>query len=92
MITYTLKDDRGSSFKSLNVSFHSKNDLKHPYFSYFIGLFLAYEKGILPFSGSLVDQPAKIIEIFEVIQQLRLEREETVRKSIEKENKRNAKS
>lgn len=84
-IRYTLKDKQGTSFKSLNVVFHEKNKLKYPYFSYIITLFNQYKNGTLPFTGSLVEQPAKIIEIFDVLYQLQYEQEENSRKKHEKE-------
>lgn len=90
-IKHILKDSTGTSFKSLNVIFHAKNNLKHPFFSYFINLFMSFQKGILPFEGALVDQPAKIIEVFDVLQQLRYESEEAMRKTLEKENKKRGK-
>lgn len=85
-IRYTLKDKQGNSFKSLNVSFHVKNKLKYPYFSYVITLFNQYKNGVLPFNGCVSEQPAKIIEIFEVLQQLEYEHQEKTRKKLEKEN------
>lgn len=30
-----------------------------------------YQKGVMPFSGSLFDQPAKIIEVFSVIESIK---------------------
>jgi len=41
--------------------------------SYYINLYSLYEKGIMPFNGLLKDQPAKIIEIFSIIEQKKLE-------------------
>jgi len=35
--------------------------------NYFIDLFYQYEKGVLPFKGGLMDQPSKIIEVFQLI-------------------------
>lgn len=91
-IRYALKDKQGTSFKSLNVSFHTKNNFKYPYFSYIITLFNQYKAGMLPFPGCLTEQPAKIIEIFDVLSQLQYEYEEKSRKKIEKESKKRERS
>lgn len=85
-IRFTLKDTAGTSFKSLNVRFDEKSKLKYAYFSYVINLYTNYQKGILPYKGSLVEQPTKIIEIFQVLDQLKFESEEKMRKKREKEN------
>lgn len=37
-------------------------------FSYYMDLYNAYQRGILPFEGSLSDQPNKVMEIFRLIQ------------------------
>lgn len=36
--------------------------------NYFFDLFLNYEKNVLPFKGTLGEQPAKIIEVFQLIE------------------------
>jgi hypothetical protein len=57
---------------------------------YALGLFLQFDRhGTLPFPGSLTDQPSKIIEIFNVLQSLRLEQESKARKAAEQNSKRN---
>jgi hypothetical protein len=38
---------------------------------YFLEAFSQYEKGMLPYNGSLGEQPAKIIEIFNIIDKIR---------------------
>lgn len=47
-------------------------------------LFENYERGLLPFPGSVSEQPAQIMEIFGVFNALRLETLEVERKRIEK--------
>lgn len=86
-IRHALKDKQGTSFKSLNVSFHTNIKLKYEYFTYILTLFDLYKKGTMPYPGAMVDQPAKIIEIFQVLTQLQYEKEEETRKKIEKEQK-----
>lgn len=46
--------------------------------------FQQYKNGIMPFDGALLDQPAKVIEIFSLLEQLQAEREEKLRKEAEK--------
>jgi hypothetical protein len=41
---------------------------------YLVDWFMMYEKGVMPFDGPMADQPAKIIEIFELIQSIRDEK------------------
>lgn len=40
-----------------------------------IDLYLNYEKGLLPYKGSLLEQPYKIIQIFQVIEAFRREKD-----------------
>lgn len=49
-------------------------------------LFENYERGLLPFPGSVSDQPAQIMEIFGTFQALRIERQENERKKLEKKD------
>ena len=57
-------------------------------FNYYFLLFQNYERGNLPFEGTIADQPAQVIEIFNTFQMLRAEQEEKTRKQIERQNKR----
>lgn len=36
--------------------------------NYYVDLFYQYDKGVLPFKGKLSEQPSKIIEIFQLIE------------------------
>lgn len=78
--------------RSLNLVFNCRLDrFKVPYFNLFHSLYQQYEKhGILPFEGPLVDQPARIIEVFNVFDQLKLEREMNLQKEQLKNVKRNS--
>lgn len=91
-IRYLLKDQKGSSFKSLDVVFHAKNNLKYPYFTYTYTAFLNYQRGVLPYPGSLSEQPGKIMDIFNVFQALKYEADDKMRKKVEKESKKRGKS
>lgn len=59
---------------------------RHPDFNSFLFLYKNYEKGILPFEGSILEQPAYIIEIFGLIETLKLDREEEERQRQERDN------
>lgn len=72
---------------SLNVRFNTNQAIKYPYFSYVFTLYLRYRDGILPYEGPLTDQPAKIIDMFNILEQLQHETEVKQRKEAEKENK-----
>ena len=45
--------------------------------NFFIEAFSLYEKGVLPFKGTLSDQPSKVIDIFNIIEQRRAESKES---------------
>lgn len=91
-IKHALKGKQGNSFKSLNVVFHGANNLKYDYFTYVLNLYNQYKRGCLPFSGPVSQQPAKIIEIFNVLEQLELEQQDKQRTALEKEQKKRGKN
>lgn len=52
-----------------------------PNFGYLMTLHQNYEQfGTLPYSGSLSEQPAKIIEVFQILSDLKLKRREELEK------------
>jgi hypothetical protein len=67
---------------SLNIKFkHGVDNIKFPQFNYIYTMYSKYEKyGVLPFPGSLSEQPAKIIEIFGVINAIEAEEEKRLNK------------
>lgn len=75
---------------SLDVHFKRGIDnISIEYFNYVVTLFDLYHKhGVLPYPGSLSEQPAKIIEIFTVLEQLYLEREQKHLEEQQREQKR----
>lgn len=76
-----------STIRSLNVEFNTSKIMTFEGFGYYYGLYRAYsENGVLPFEGCLADQPAKIIEIFDVFEQLKLEVEKKQLKEYQKNN------
>lgn len=84
-----------SEIISLNLHFKQGiEDMSIGYFNYVFTLFELYKNhGVLPYPGSASEQPAKIIEIFDVLQALTSERdrklmEEQKRELAKKKNKR----
>ena len=47
--------------------------IKHPYFSHLMGLVDAYDNGLLPFEGGVMDQPAQIIELIQTAKNIKIE-------------------
>lgn len=80
-----------SEIISLDVHFkRGIDDISIGYFGYAITLFDLYHRhGVLPYQGSLSEQPAKIIEIFQVLDQLKTEHETRVNEEAQKEAARN---
>ena len=63
-------------------------DFEYPYFDFIVTIFNRYDtNGTLPYPGALVDQPAKIIEIFNILEVLKAEQEEKARIKAEREAK-----
>lgn len=60
---------------------------RNPSISLYLDLEDKFNKGILPFPGSYMDQPAKVVEIMNRIAQLKFDRAERQRKKWEKESK-----
>ncbi len=67
----------GQSVQLLNLKF--KGSLKqyvYPYFDFILSSFMAFKNsGTLPFEGSYSDQPAQILEIYNVLQAIQNEYE-----------------
>jgi hypothetical protein len=64
---------------------------KYPLFGYALQLFENYERGLLPFEGSVSDQPAQVMELFSVIQNLRFEQEKKQMEKIKQNGRRQRK-
>lgn len=66
-----------------NIQFNTcPCNYRHPHMEFIMQAEAAYDKGILPFPGALIDQPAYIIEAIQLIQILKIEYK------IEQDNKR----
>lgn len=76
---------------SLNIKFSRPlESFRYELFGYIITLYRKYsELGILPFPGSLSDQPAQIIEVFNTLESVELEIKHQQQKKQNKELKRN---
>ena len=84
------KKERDSfpGLESLGIKFSKPlNSFRSDILSLAFTLYDGYEKGILPFSGSLAEQPSQIMEIFGLIQALRHEQEQKNFKKLQNEAK-----
>lgn len=76
----------------ISLDVHFKRGIEHisiEYFGYVLTLFDIYHRqGVLPYPGSMSEQPAKIIEIFQVLDELRIERETKLQEEQQREAKR----
>jgi hypothetical protein len=77
--------------KSLNVVFKNPiENYNYPQFGYVYTLFKKYsEQGVLPFQGSMADQPAQVIEIFNTLDGIESELKEKAHKEAQTKAKRN---
>ena len=66
--------------RSLDVSFRTDlKQLQFPQFDFIYSMYSKYDKfGVLPFPGSHSEQPAKIIEIFDILGAIHAEDEKRV--------------
>ena len=81
------EDQLKEMYKRLDLNFDSiyslnlriDGDLKRfhdPMFNYYLSLFDKYDRhGLLPFTGPITRQPAKVMEMFQVFEQLKYEME-----------------
>lgn len=87
-----IKKQKKTLVESLNIRF-TEEGIVYPYFNYVITMYFAYKNsGILPFNGCLVDQPAKIIEIFNLLDALSDEAQKKAAKEQERLNKQNGRN
>ena len=65
------------------------DQFKEPGLNFYLSAFHAYDtSGILPFPGTFSEQPAKILDIFDIMSQLKFDEEDRIRKETERELKR----
>jgi hypothetical protein len=59
----------------------------NPRFHLYLAMFSLYQKGVLPFPGSLIEQPAYIVEIMSLFSEQQQKAEEAEHKKLEKKQK-----
>lgn len=81
------------SVVSLDLEFtRDIKEFKHPSFSFIYNIYTAWNThNALPFNGSYTNQPNKIIEYFEILDELKHESEMKTRAEHEREMKRSRK-
>lgn len=87
------KADEFEGARALGLEFTIPLDnFRSDIMNYALTLFQNYERGLLPFPGSVSEQPAQIMEIFSVLTALKLEQEEKQRKKLESNERRQRKN
>lgn len=49
---------------------------QHPDFALFYRIWVTYQKGVLPYPGTIMDQPAWVLDVLELYDRLKAESEE----------------
>lgn len=85
-----VKDQSGieASAETRSVGLQFTTDLEefeYPYLGYVLTMHEQWERGTLPFEGPLSDQPSKIVEIMNLISNLKIERKEKTHKEHQRE-------
>lgn len=81
------KKKQNVSIKSCGLIFtRDLSEFSCEKFNYYFLLFQNYERSNLPFQGTITEQPAQIIEIFNTFKMLKAEQEEKWRKKLERQN------
>jgi hypothetical protein len=83
----TMKNGGLDETKWHNLKFTKElTEYQHPHFAYLMQMHDLYrEQGVLPFNGSHSDQPAQILEYFDILSQLHMDREAKMRANQERE-------
>lgn len=72
------------------IGYHSclcHENFQHPLMGYLMNVQQNYEKGLLPFSGGTLDQPAQIMEMISLLSTLQTERDTELQEKANKANK-----
>lgn len=72
------------------IGFHTclcNPDFHHPNMSEILFLFENYKRGVLPYNGTLTEQPAQLMEIFQLIENLHFEREQKTQEAAQSKAK-----
>lgn len=80
-----------NTMEIVSCNLHIKGDLErweHPYFNYYLTLYDQFNKhGTMPYPGPVTEQPAKVIEVFHILENLSMERDEKIRRDQEEQAK-----
>lgn len=94
-IKYLRKTMSDSKQQSCDIEF-TKEFKEYPEYDHFNFVMMSSnvfnKSGTLPFSGSLSEQPAQMMDILEILFQLDTEREQDAQRKTEKDNKKNVRS
>jgi hypothetical protein len=63
------------------------SNFKYPLFGYVITLFQNYERGVMPFEGSVSEQPAQLMDIFSLLEALKAEQETKLKEKLERDGR-----
>lgn len=87
-IKYALSQQTFSPVRSVDVTFTAPIKIECPQFNTYMQLHQAYKLGMLPGVGPVMDQPAKLIDVFNLLDVLIFEAEQAARKDAERKAKR----
>lgn len=87
-VAYTLNQEKFNQVNSCGITFTKPVDVPCPHFGTYLTLYHSFKKGAMPFQGPVTDQPAHIIETFDLLDQLYHEAEVKAREQAKKEAKR----
>lgn len=83
-----MANEKFNQVKSCGVTFTKLVDLPCPHFGTYLTLYNAYKRGTLPFEGSFADQPAQIIDVYTLLDQLYHEAEVKAREDAKRKQNR----
>ena len=83
-----LKPQKEPRYTIGQINFHNcLCDHLHPDFSRLLFLHSKYQDGVLPYPGSLSEQPSHVIEIFKMLDEFKWEAEQEAARNREKKKK-----
>lgn len=73
-----LRQETAQEIQSLNIVFKRNiNEFNFPSFDDYYFMFDKFDNhGLLPFPGTLLEQPSKIIELFQILKNIKMEEEQ----------------
>jgi hypothetical protein len=89
VLNLTKQNLKHNAITSCGIKFKKHlSCFKYPLFGYVLTLFQNYERGQLPFEGSVSDQPAQIMDIFSLLESLKAEQETKLKEKMERNGRR----